>query len=262
MDPLERGSPWLIGADALEMGAEPGATVGDLMAHLRLVDELRGEDALERAGRLRFDGSPEPHVLKVGLQVEANGGRTRVTGGEHTEEQEGDAAARGGGSARDAPGSGSGGHRPRLARAGRRLQKVGSPWQGLGAMRRRVRYPIGTALAVLAWTGCATMGGAVGFVGSDPEAASVKLLAPHAVGRSCRTSVFGVRLAPGEPSLEEAMRQIFARDAEGNVVTSAVVRWRVVTTGVYNRRCVEVRGDLGRLISTVVLPMSHRHDGG
>jgi hypothetical protein len=118
------------------------------------------------------------------------------------------------------------------------------------------------AVLVLATgTGCATTGGSVGLLARDPETAGVKLLAPHAVGRSCRASVFGVPLSSGEPSLDEAINAILARDAEGDVITSAVVRWQTVTTGIYNRRCVEVHGDLGRLIPTLTLPLAHRHDG-
>jgi hypothetical protein len=92
--------------------------------------------------------------------------------------------------------------------------------------------------------------------------AGVKLLVPHAVGRSCRASVFGVPLSSGDASLDEAVKEILARDTEGDVVTSAVVRWHTVTTGIYNRRCVEVQGDLGRLIPTLTLPLAHRHEGG
>jgi hypothetical protein len=140
------------------------------------------------------------------------------------------------------------------------LQNDGRPWQGASAMW--TGRSGGAVLILVAWAGCATTGGALGFLGRDPEVTGVKMLVPHAVGRSCRTSVLGLPMTVGEPSLEEALNQILARDAEGDIVTSAVVRWHAVTTGVYNRRCVEVRGDLGRLISTLVLPLHHRHDGG
>jgi hypothetical protein len=122
--------------------------------------------------------------------------------------------------------------------------------------------PGAAVLALAAWTGCATTSGGIAFLGRDPEAVGVKMLVPHAVGRSCRASVFGVPLAPGEPSVGEAVDQILARDAEGDVVTSAVVQWHAVATGIYNRRCVEVRGDLGRLIPTLTLPLPHPHQGG
>ena len=52
-----------------------------------------------------------------------------------------------------------------------------------------------------------------------------------------------------------------ALDPEGNVVANADVRWRRLVTGVYNRRCVEVRGDLARTVSTIRLPGPPGHEG-
>jgi len=43
---------------------------------------------------------------------------------------------------------------------------------------------------------------------------------------------------------------------------NAEVRWHRLVTGVYNRRCVEVRGDLARALSTITLPAppGHHHE--
>ena len=74
-------------------------------------------------------------------------------------------------------------------------------------------------------------------------------------------SVFGVPLRAGEPDVREALATILALDHEGDVVANARISWRRLVTGVYNRRCVEVRGDLARTVTTVRLPMpaSHKH---
>ena len=59
-------------------------------------------------------------------------------------------------------------------------------------------------------------------------------------------SVLGVPVRAGTPALGEAVAQILAADPEGNVVMRAEVTWSELVTGIHNRRCVEVRGDLAR----------------
>jgi hypothetical protein len=124
-------------------------------------------------------------------------------------------------------------------------------------MTRAVLVALGFALS-----GCATSLGTIGVAAPDAGAMGLKLLRPGATGRACRTTVFGVPLADGEPRLQDALAEILALDAEGNVVVNAEVRWRHVVTGVYNRRCVEVQGDLARSLSTITLPAppGHHHE--
>jgi hypothetical protein len=113
------------------------------------------------------------------------------------------------------------------------------------------------AAAVLA--GCSTSLGRVGALVPDAGGVGLKLLRPGVSGRSCRASVAGLPLGAGEPDLREAVAQALALDAEANLVANAEVRWRQFVTGVYNRRCVEVRGDLARTVSTLTIPMASGH---
>lgn len=115
------------------------------------------------------------------------------------------------------------------------------------------------ALTAVLASGCTTSLGRVPFVAADTTA--TKLLRPGVEARSCRASVFGVATASGEPSAGEAVAQLTALDEEANGLADAELRTERVTTGVYNRRCVVVRGDLVRTISSVTLPMpeGHRH---
>jgi hypothetical protein len=113
---------------------------------------------------------------------------------------------------------------------------------------------------VLALGGCSASLGTVGVLEPDADAVGAKLLRPGVSGRSCRTSILGVPLDAGDPDLREAIAGILALDREGNVVRNAEVRWHRLVTGVFNRRCVEVRGDLARSLSTITLPMlEHAH---
>ena len=125
-------------------------------------------------------------------------------------------------------------------------------------MRRLALVAIGLGLS-----GCATSLGTIGVAVPDPEAMGLKMLRPAAIGRSCRATLLGLPLADGEPRLQDALGEILALDAEGNVVVNAEIRWRRVVTGLYNRRCIEVQGDLARSLSTITLPMpsGHHHEG-
>ncbi|HUE29936.1 MAG TPA: hypothetical protein VMR79_03630 [Verrucomicrobiae bacterium] len=113
--------------------------------------------------------------------------------------------------------------------------------------------------AAAALAGCSASLGNVGALVPDADGLGLKLLRPAVSGRSCRASIAGLPLAPGEPELHEAVAQMLALDAEANAVVNAEVRWRRVVTGVYNRRCVEVRGDLARTVSTLTIPMPSGH---
>jgi len=113
------------------------------------------------------------------------------------------------------------------------------------------------AAAVLA--GCSASLGRVGALVPDADGLGLKLLRPGVSGRACRTSIAGLPLGAGEPDLREAVAQVLALDAEANALANAEVRWRRLVTGVYNRRCVEVRGDLARTVSTLTIPMPSGH---
>jgi len=111
-------------------------------------------------------------------------------------------------------------------------------------------------------TGCTASLGPAALLGTDADVVGVKLLRPGLQGRSCRVSVLGVSSRDGAPVLAEALAQILAADPEGNVVTGAEVTWSELVTGIYNRRCVEVRGDLARVVSTLRLPPPAGHAPG
>jgi hypothetical protein len=114
-------------------------------------------------------------------------------------------------------------------------------------------------LAAIALGGCTVPLGRVALVTPGSAAPATKLLRPGAEGRSCRSRVLGIVTRGGEPSLDDALAQILALDAEGNGVADVEVRVEELLTGVYDRRCVVVRGDLVRTIGTITLPMPGHH---
>ena len=114
-------------------------------------------------------------------------------------------------------------------------------------------------VGLLVALGCASSLGTLGVVHPDAEDVGLKLLRPGVGATSCRSSVLGVPLRAGEPDVREALATILALDREGDVVANARISWRRLVTGVYNRRCVEIRGDLARTVTTVRLPMPAAH---
>lgn len=109
--------------------------------------------------------------------------------------------------------------------------------------------------------GCATSRGRVGVIAPSSEVLGAKLLKPGAVGRSCRTQIFGLPPDAGVPQFEEAIAAILAQDEEGDVVLNADVRSSALLTGVYNRRCLDIRGDLARGVPTIAVPGPAGHAG-
>ena len=69
----------------------------------------------------------------------------------------------------------------------------------------------------------------------------------------------GIPVGPRALGLEEALGRVLALDPEGNVVTHVEVSERRFLTGVYNRRCIVLRGDLGRTVPSVTLPALDGH---
>ncbi len=90
------------------------------------------------------------------------------------------------------------------------------------------------------------------------------MIRPNAVARACRSSTFGISLGGDDDLVGAALAQLRAIDAEADVVTDVQVDEERFVTGVYDRRCVVLRGDVGREVTTVTLPRSpgheHHHD--
>jgi hypothetical protein len=120
---------------------------------------------------------------------------------------------------------------------------------------------INRLLFAVTLVGCTTSLGRVGAIAPSPEHVGTKMLRPGVVGRSCAADVFGIPIRGDERLLDRAVAQILDLDAEGNVVVNADVSSSAVVTGIYNRRCIKVRGDLARTISTVTLPAPPGHHG-
>lgn len=118
---------------------------------------------------------------------------------------------------------------------------------------------VGVLAAFSAPLGCSNNLGSIPLLHPNADAIGTKLLRPGAEGRSCRASVLGVALEPGLPDVQEAIAHLVALDAEGDAVVNAQVSEAWLATGVYNRRCIVVRGDLCRVVETLTLPGSHVH---
>jgi hypothetical protein len=118
-------------------------------------------------------------------------------------------------------------------------------------------------LVLAALGGCTTRLGGAPLLARDPDVVGTKLLRPEVSARSCRTTVVGIAVGDDAAggTIDDAMARLLALDEEGNVVTNATLEEERMTTGVVNRRCITVRGDLARGIRTVIVPTAPGHHG-
>lgn len=122
-----------------------------------------------------------------------------------------------------------------------------------------MKGPLSFAATLLA--GCAVSYGPVGLIGPRGDAVAVKVIRPDVEGRSCQRSILGMVVDDSPASLAASLVQVLALDSEGDVVTNGEVVSEEFITGLYNWRCVVVRGDLGRTIPQVRMPSGTGHGG-
>ena len=107
--------------------------------------------------------------------------------------------------------------------------------------------------------GCAVSYGPVGIMGPSSDTMAVKVLRADVEGRSCQRSILGRVIDDAPPTLAASLAQVLALDGEGDVVTNGEVVSEEFVTGLYTRRCVVIRGDLGRTIPQVRIPSGTGH---
>ncbi len=110
------------------------------------------------------------------------------------------------------------------------------------------------SLMVLGVAACASSTASLGTIAKDAGIVGTKLLRPGVAVRTCRRTILGVPVDAASPSLTSALEAALATDSEANVVDNATVTWSHTNAVVYGRECVELRGDVARTVSTVVLP--------
>jgi hypothetical protein len=122
-----------------------------------------------------------------------------------------------------------------------------------------LRNPATIAVAMM-MAGCMTTTTELGLIRPTAETAGLKMIRPGARVRACRSSLFGIPLQSPPPT--SVLADLLKVDAEADVVSKARVTTNSIATGIYNRTCVELVGDLGREVSVVRLPAvggGHEH---
>jgi hypothetical protein len=140
--------------------------------------------------------------------------------------------------------------------------------QGAGSCRRTIgRAAYLGVVAAGGLASCGLGGGTVplAFVGADQP--GFKMLRPGAKARACGATVWSYGARAGDGLLQAALVGLLAQTAQADVIRDVHISWRGVDLVLAQVGCVSVRGDLGRVISTVKLPMlgdhgDHSHHGG
>lgn len=109
--------------------------------------------------------------------------------------------------------------------------------------------------------GCVSLPAGLPVVRGEVATIDVKMLKPGARARSCGSWVFVFPM--GTPAAaQDLVAEMIGRDPEGDVLTNVQVTTSGVMTGIFNRLCVDITGDVGREISVVRLPAvggGHEH---
>jgi hypothetical protein len=114
-------------------------------------------------------------------------------------------------------------------------------------------------VAVVAGGGCGFAGGRLPMVPVESESPGFKMLAPGAEARICGGIVWPYGSRSGGALLERALAELVGPYGEADVVRDLQLSWRGVDLVVAQIGCVSVRGDVGRNIPTVSLPMLGEH---
>ena len=264
-----------VGADLLEVSQQARAVLGDLPSDLGLVDELGCGDAVEQTGSLCLDRRPRSGVCEIGEDVGPLGAWWCSAGQERGDEEQ--AGVRGSPHAlmrTEATRCGTDEGRLRghgdVYHASGGLQKRRGTWHGpraVGGARktRCLRCPKSAAIGLLAFlgalAGCTRSLGVLGVVGPTADGVAVKMLRPGVETRVCQSSVLGLATGRNRPTIDASVAKLLALDPEADVVMNAEVVWETFVSGLFNRRCIVVRGDVARQVPVLRIPGDASHGG-
>jgi hypothetical protein len=133
--------------------------------------------------------------------------------------------------------------------------------QGADGRRRAITGAAGLAALAVGLVGCGLGGGTIPLVILGANQPGFKMLRPGAAARACGATVwpYGARDRTG--LVEAALAELLAEQAGADVVRDVRISWRGIDLLLAQVGCVSVRGDVGRVISTVELPMLGGHHG-
>ena len=118
---------------------------------------------------------------------------------------------------------------------------------------------VGSSCVALGTVGCSAGGVLIPLALDSREALGFKMLAPDTSRRTCGvTWPWGSRR---QHLAQEALDALFSEHPEATVVRDVGVDWRGIDLIVLQFACISVRGDVGRMVSTVSLPMLGEHGG-
>jgi hypothetical protein len=109
-------------------------------------------------------------------------------------------------------------------------------------------------VAAVLLSGCSASQGRLSLVAIRDVDWPVMALAAGAEGRDCVSSILLVPLERRVPSIERAAGEAIASVPEGEILMDATVTVEVVSTLLFNRQCVRVRGTVGRRVRVIQLP--------
>lgn len=110
-----------------------------------------------------------------------------------------------------------------------------------------MRTALGLLLVAALSSGCATRLGDLSLVASKSVGLTPEVMQRGVEGEDCVHLLLFLPLGSLNPNLQEAMDNALAKVPEANAMSDLAVYNDTVFTLIYNRTCLRVRGDVGRL---------------
>ena len=102
-------------------------------------------------------------------------------------------------------------------------------------------------LLVFALSGCSFRTGDLSIVASQNVGLQPELIQRSVEGEDCTHVLLFIPMGSLVPNLDEAMDRALEKVPDGNILTDVAVYSDVRFTYIYNRTCLRVKGDVGRL---------------
>jgi hypothetical protein len=108
-------------------------------------------------------------------------------------------------------------------------------------------HRIALLLFVFALAGCSFRTGDLSVVASQNVGLEPELIRRSVEGKDCAHMLLFIPIGTLVPNLDEAMDRALEKVPEGNILTDMAIYNDLLFTYIYNRTCLRIKGDVGRL---------------
>jgi hypothetical protein len=108
-------------------------------------------------------------------------------------------------------------------------------------------HRIALLFLVVAMAGCSFRTGDLSIVASQNVGLEPELIRRSVEGKDCTHMLLFIPMGSLVANLDEAMDRALEKVPEGNILTDMAIYNDLLFTYIYNRTCLRIKGDVGRL---------------